>query len=170
MDDLFEDEIKIRGYEFTNDVTGVIPEGQTEVKYYVASKSAKWYKVEDYKWLPTKFHNFFEKAVIPAKNMHLKYHTQMYPGLKEYRELVSNHQIKRFGNLHMGLGHHINLTTKFNNSVIRTTNNSNYQFWSILSLIALEKFRRVVKQSKYVDDIQFISSIYDSIYILVRND
>lgn len=164
----FEDQIKVQGYKFTTDVTLIT--GFKGGTYYAADRDAEWFDVEDYKLLDSKYHEFFEQAVLPAKRMHYTYHNELYYGLKSYREDSVLPEAKKYKNVHLGLGLHINQTTKLNMASIRTLNNVIYQGFSMLSLIALEKFRRIVYDKNYQDRVQIVSSIYDSVYVLVKRD
>jgi len=166
--DVFSDEIRFKDYTYTIDLEKQINfEGK---EYITASKTAIWYNVEDYKHLDTKYHDFFEKAVLPAKLAHSKYHNEMYNGLKTYREDIVIPQIKKYKNYHIGLGLYINHKGYMSNGVVRTLNNSGFQGWSWLALIAMEKFRRVCVENKQSDNVKNICSIYDSTYFLVKRD
>jgi hypothetical protein len=165
---IYESEIKIKDYRYTTNVSEITTsKGET---YFAADRDAKWYDIDDYKRLHTKYHTFFETAVIPAKNMHNTYHNSLYPGLKDYRETVLLPQVKEHKNVHGGLGCYLNQTKKLNNGSVRTINNFHAQFWSILSLIGLEKFRRKVEENGLTNDIKSVASVYDSVYMLVRKD
>lgn len=53
---------------------------------------------------------------------------------------------------------------------IRTINNATSQFWSILTLIAINEINHRVTEAGLEEKIQVCSTIYDSIYIYVEND
>ncbi len=165
----FNTEIAIKGYNYTTDLKPMI-DRKSGREYFVGDTKGMWYPIEKYKNLPTKFHTFFEKAVLPAKQMHYTYHNKLYPGLALYRETVLLPQIKKFKNVHGGLGLYLNQTTRLNAGSIRTINNFFAQSWSLLSVLGLEKFRLRVVEKGYSNDIKLVSSIYDSVYILVRKD
>lgn len=168
MGDTFESDIKVQGYKYTTDVKLLTDKkGKT---YYGASRDAVWYDIENYKRLDSKYYEFFEKAVVPAKNMHYSFHNELYYGMRDYREQVVIPEAKKYKNLHLGMGMYINQTHPLNMSSIRTLNNSVAQYYSVLSLIALEKFRRIVYDKGYQDRIQIVSSIYDSVYVMVKKD
>jgi hypothetical protein len=165
----FEDTVKIKDYMFTTDV--VSAEDRNGNHYYVADFEANWYDIDDYKlYAPEKVHDFFEKAVVPAKNMHYAFHNELYYGAKAYRDETILGQARKYKDVHLGMGCYINQTTKLNMASVRCLNNVCYQFYSILSILALEKFRRLVVQKGLSDKVKVISSIYDSVYILVKKD
>ena len=53
---------------------------------------------------------------------------------------------------------------------IRTIFNACSQFWSILTLLTINKIHSLIKEKGYENDIKVVSSIYDSIYLHVRCD
>lgn len=95
------------------------------------------------------------------------YHNEMYPQITEFRERVQTVAVER-GFSHLGLG-----CVMYSNDVlrhIRTLFNGNSQFWSILSLLSVNKMHSLIDKAGYTDKIKCISSIYDSIYYIVEND
>jgi len=68
----------------------------------------------------------------------------------------------------MGLGCYI----KTNNASkdIRTLHNATCQFWSILTLLTINKMHTLIDEADLQDRVQCISTIYDSIYFIVDND
>jgi len=53
---------------------------------------------------------------------------------------------------------------------IRSINNATVQFWSILTLIAVNEINHRIREAGYTDRISVISTIYDSIYFTVDED
>jgi hypothetical protein len=51
---------------------------------------------------------------------------------------------------------------------IRTLNNATVQFWSILTLIAVNELNYQIDKADLGNEIQICSTIYDSIYIYVE--
>jgi len=170
MGKLHEDKVKVKDYNYTLDIDKKTD--KLGKPYYVATKRAKWYPIVDYKkyGVPLELENFFEKAILPARNMHNTFHNELYYGARDYRKEVILPQIEKYKNFHMGLGCYINLTHKMSSGIIRTANNVSSQMFSILSVIAFEKFRRIVDNSKYKGKVRFVSSIYDSVYLLVKKE
>lgn len=93
---------------------------------------------------------------------------KLYPELMKYKETVLNYA-KEHGYVHLGLG------CKLYSSNIdrdnRTLFNACSQFWSILTLLAIHDLHIYMKENNINDnDVQIISSIYDSIYILIKEN
>lgn len=76
-------------------------------------------------------------------------------------------KVKKFGKVHLGLGCYLRSSTP--DKDIRSLNNATCQFWSILSLLTIEKIDTLVQNAGLMEDIEVVSSIYDSIYFHVRN-
>ena len=72
------------------------------------------------------------------------------------------------GRIHLGLGCYIN--TSDPEKEIRSIFNACSQFWSILTLLTVNKMHILIKEVGYENDIKIISSIYDSIYIHMKCD
>ena len=72
------------------------------------------------------------------------------------------------GYLHLGLG--CRIYTDDANGDIRTLNNATCQFWSILTLIAINELNYRAEEAGLTSKIQVCSTIYDSLYIYVEND
>lgn len=53
---------------------------------------------------------------------------------------------------------------------IRTLNNATVQFWSILTLIAINEFNYRIDEAQLQNEVKVISTIYDSIYNKVVKD
>ncbi len=96
------------------------------------------------------------------------YHKELYPKITEYRENYVLPTAKQHKKLHLGLGFYIN--TKDPDSDIRTLANASIQFWSILSILAINELHRRIDSAGYQSQIKVISSIYDSIYLEVTDD
>ena len=96
------------------------------------------------------------------------YHKELYPKITEYRENYVLPTAKQHKKLHLGLGFYIN--TKDPDSDIRTLANASIQFWSILSILAINELHRRIDSAGYQSQIKVISSIYDSIYLEVLDD
>ena len=71
------------------------------------------------------------------------------------------------GRIHLGLGCYIK--TDNAHADIRTLNNATCQFWSILTLLTINKMHKLIDQANLSKDIFCISTIYDSIYFLVKD-
>lgn len=109
------------------------------------------------------------KIPIPAATVIFeRYHNVLYPGITDYRENYVLPTATAQGYLHLGLG----CTIKTDNPRrdIRTLNNATCQFWSILTLLTINKMHKLIDRDSYQNDVFCISTIYDSIYFLVRED
>lgn len=92
-----------------------------------------------------------------------RYHHVLYPGITDYREQYVLPTAQRQGYLHLGLG--CRLYTDDAGQHIRTLNNATVQFWSILTLIAVNELNHRIREYHLEDEVQIISTIYDSIYV-----
>lgn len=75
---------------------------------------------------------------------------------------------KQDGELHIGLGCYIKSSNP--DEEIRTLFNSCSQFWSILTLLSINKLHKEIDKAGYTEDIKVINTIYDSIYCIVKED
>lgn len=96
------------------------------------------------------------------------YHNQMYPGITDYRENYILPTALENGKLHLGLGCYIKSDNPDRD--IRTIHNSSAQFWSILTVLTINKLHTLIDQAGYTNDIQITSTIYDAIYFCIRDD
>ncbi len=91
----------------------------------------------------------------------------MYPGITDYRENYVLKTAKEKGRLHLGLGFYIN--TDDPDRDIRTLANSTCQFWSTLTALAINKLHQLIDQAGLENDVIVTSTIYDSIYLEIRD-
>ena len=96
------------------------------------------------------------------------YHKVLYPGIAEYREEYVLPATKQRGFIHLGLGCRMYCSDAYGS--IRTLNNATVQFWSILTLIAINEFNHQIREANLEHEVQVISTIYDSIYTQVVRD
>ena len=96
-----------------------------------------------------------------------RYHNELYPVVSQMREDVLL-KAKQNGRIHLGLGCY--LYTDNPEADIRTLNNACCQFWSILSLLSINKINTLIEENHLENDIEVVSSIYDSIYFHVTED
>lgn len=116
---------------------------------------------------PKKIAKALKSSIEYATNIFNSYHTNLYNGISRYREQVEK-VAKTTGRVHLGLGAYIYVDNIYKS--IRSVFNCCSQFWAILSLITIEKIMSLVKEQGLENDIEIVSSIYDSIYFHVRND
>jgi hypothetical protein len=96
------------------------------------------------------------------------YHNVLYGGVKKYTNeyvLKTSQENKR---LHLGMGFYIRTDNAERD--IRTLHNNTCQFWSILTALAINKMHELIDANNLQDDILVTSTIYDSIYFIVRKD
>ena len=91
----------------------------------------------------------------------------MFPGITKFRGFITE-DAKLEGYTHLGLG--CRLYTSDVGKEVRTIFNANSQFWSILTLLTINKLHTLIDEAGYTDDIKCISTIYDSIYFIVKED
>ncbi len=96
------------------------------------------------------------------------YHNVLYPSITDYRENYVLKTAREQGYLHLGLG--CRIYTDNPSQEIRTLNNATVQFWSILTLIAINEINYRAKQQGYEEDVIVHATIYDSIYFYVKQD
>lgn len=110
------------------------------------------------------------EAKIPlekAQNIFDNYHNVLYTGISLMRDKVLTTAIEQ-GRIHLGLGCYMN--TSDPEREIRTIFNACSQFWSILTLLTVNKMHNLIKEKGYENDIKVVSSIYDSIYLHMKCD
>ena len=91
----------------------------------------------------------------------------MFPGITEFRNEIVK-KSKTDGYTHLGMG--CRLYTADVDKEVRTLFNANSQFWSILTLLTINAMHDLIDNAGYQDDIKCISTIYDSIYFIVKED
>ena len=96
------------------------------------------------------------------------YHNVLYPGITKYREKYVLPTAQKQGYLHLGLG--CRIYTDNAGDAIRTINNATVQFWSILTMIAVNELNYRIKEAGLLEKMDVISTIYDSIYVDVDKD
>ena len=96
------------------------------------------------------------------------YHNVLYPGITDYRENYVLPFTREHGYIHLGLG--CRMYSSDPAKAIRTLNNATVQFWSILTLIAVNEFNHQVREVGLENEVKVNSTIYDSIYTQVERD
>lgn len=109
------------------------------------------------------------KCTLPeAQQIFNRYHNELYPKVTEFRENYVMPTALENGKIHLGLGCYIK--TDDPNRDCRTIVNSCSQFWSILTLLTINKMNQLILQAGYGKDILCISTIYDSVYYEVKDN
>lgn len=106
--------------------------------------------------------------ISQAEQLFNVYHNEMYPQITEYRENYVLPTSLANGNLHLGLGCYISSSNP--NKDIRTLANATVQFWSILTLLAVNKIHQLIDKTGLQNNIIVTSTIYDAIYFEIDND
>ena len=102
-----------------------------------------------------------------AKVIFDRYHNELYPEVSAMRDKVLQVAIEK-GKIHLGLGCFMN--TSDPETEIRTLFNACSQFWSLLTIFTVNKMNHLIDEKGLQEDVQIVSTIYDSIYIHVRED
>ena len=103
-----------------------------------------------------------------AEQIFNAYHNEMYPQITEYRENYVLPTAKQYGNLHLGLGCYIASSNP--DKDIRTLANASIQYWSVLSLLAINKLHQLIDGNGLQDRIKVTATIYDSVFFEVDKD
>jgi len=117
---------------------------------------------------PKKLLNYIKTTLEDCKRIFDKYHKELYPGITDFRENYVLPATIEKGKIHLGLGCYLHSSNP--EAEIRSLNNACSQFWSIITLLTINKFNHLLTDLNLHDDIKIISSIYDSIYIHMKND
>jgi len=117
---------------------------------------------------PPKVAKTIKIPIEQAEAIFNSYHHELYPGITRYREeyvLPTALDNKR---IHLGLGCY--LYSDNPRKDIRTLSNATVQFWSIITVLTINKLHQQIDLAGYADSIKVVSTIYDSIYLEVDAD
>lgn len=109
-----------------------------------------------------------DKGGVITQEIFDRYHNVLYPGITDYRDNYVLPTAVNNGYIHLGLG--CRLYTDDPHNDIRTLHNATSQFWSILTLIAVNELNYRIEQENLQDYVQVQSTIYDSIYTQTYRD
>ena len=141
--------------------------GNTEVKKYRdLSKNVTF--GASYGAFPPKIASTIKCTLPEAEEIFNAYHNDMYPSITDYRENYVLPTALKQGQLHLGLGCYIKSDNPSRD--LRTLHNASAQFWSILTVLAINKLHHLIDLNGLQNDIQVTATIYDSIYFCVRED
>ena len=111
---------------------------------------------------PRKLSEITKMPLKEAEKIWKRFHEDLYPDIdKMTRETLS--RAKKEGRINLGLGWYINTSNPERD--LKTLFNAQSQFWSILTLLTINKLNKLVDEHGYTDKVEVVSSIYDSIYI-----
>jgi hypothetical protein len=108
------------------------------------------------------------KGGVITQEIFDNYHNILYPSISDYRENYVLQTAREQGYIHLGLG--CRIYTDNPDDDIRTLHNATAQFWSILTLIAINEINYRIKRDGMQGRVQVCSTIYDSIYFYVEED
>lgn len=117
---------------------------------------------------PKKIAATIKCSIEQAEEIFNNYHNVLYAGITDYRENYVLPTAKAQGYIHLGLGCRIYSSDP--DKDIRTLNNATVQFWSILTLIALNELHYRIDKDGRQNDIIPNATIYDALYGIVRAD
>jgi hypothetical protein len=103
-----------------------------------------------------------DRGGVITQELFDNYHNVLYPGITKYREEYVLDFAQRYGYVHLGLG--CRLYSNDPGTDIRTLHNATIQFWSILTLIAINELNFRIEEEGLEDHVEVQSTIYDSIY------
>lgn len=103
-----------------------------------------------------------------TEELYDSYHNKLYPGVRNYIDSYVIPTATKNGKLHLGLGFYI--YTDNPDADQRTLHNSTCQFWSILSILTINKLHQLIDNNNLSENVAVVSSIYDSIYFEVDDD
>lgn len=108
------------------------------------------------------------KGGVVSQKLFDLYHYSLYPGVSAFREDYVIPTAEAEGQIHLGLG--FSIKTDRAESDQRTLNNACSQFWSILTAVAINEIHLRIDEAGLQEEIQVTSSIYDSIYFIIKDD
>ena len=103
-----------------------------------------------------------------AEGIFNRFHYELYKGVSIYREEYVLKTALKNGKIHLGFGAFI--STKNANKDIRTLTNSTFQFYSILTLIAIVKIQKRIKEAGYEQDILVYATCHDEISAMIKEE
>jgi len=117
---------------------------------------------------PPKIADSIKCSLKEAETIFNRYHNELYPGVTKFREEYVVPTVTQEGKIHMGLGCY--MKTDEPSRDIRTLVNGCSQFWSILTLLTINKMHQLIDEKGWQDKVIINSSIYDSIYLSLEAD
>ena len=117
---------------------------------------------------PKKIASQIKCSLEEATDIFNAYHNDMYPGITKFREEYVLPTSLTNGRIHMGMGYYIKTDNAERD--IRTLMNSQAQFWSIMTALAINKQHSLIDEAGYQNDIFITANIYDAVYGVVRAD
>lgn len=103
-------------------------------------------------------------SLAKAEEIFNRYHYELFPKIAKYREEVLE-TLKTQGYVHLGLG--FRLYSDKPDKDIKSAANAVVQFWSILTMLTINKIHQLIDKNDLQEDVKVIATIYDSIYFEV---
>lgn len=122
----------------------------------------------EYGGYPNKLSKGIGCSLATAQAIFNRFHNDLYKGTTIYKEEYVLPTAKANGYIHLGLG--ARLSSSNVNDHLRSIVNATYQFWSILTVLAIKKVKQRVLAAGLSNDIFIYSTIHDSITAYIRND
>ena len=114
---------------------------------------------------PAKVASSIKCGIEEATGIFNSYHNELFPEITTFRENVEA-TTKVKGYTHLGLG--CRLYSGDVSKEVRSLFNANSQFWSIITLLTIDKMHSLIDLHK--KDVVVSATIYDSIYMVASND
>lgn len=153
-------------YDYAKRIYKEIEKGNKEFKKMRQESKSPTFAAA-YGAYPDKIATVANISIEEAQELFKTYHEELYKGISEYRKKVLKY-VK--DNKYIQLGLNCILRSEKPEEDIRSLFNATCQFWSILTLLTIHDLNAYIKENRLEKDIQIISSIYDSIYILIKKD
>jgi hypothetical protein len=117
---------------------------------------------------PPKIAESIKCSIEEAQSIFDRYHSELYSNVTKFREEVVLPAARANGEVHMGLG--AKILTDDPKKDERTLVNSCSQYWSILTLFAINKLHQVIDDAELSSHITVTNTIYDALYGEIDND
>lgn len=153
-------------YDYAKRAYKEIENGNKELKKLRQNSKSPTFAMA-YGAYPDKISSIANISLKEAQELFKIYHEDLYKGISAYRNKVLKY-VEENKFIHLGLN--CILRSSKPEQDIRSLFNATCQFWSILTLLTIHDLNELIKQNNLEEDIQIISSIYDSIYILIKKD
>lgn len=145
----------------------LVEEGHSELKAIRQKGKPATFGLS-YGAFPLKVSRTLKISLPAAQAIFDSYHNELYSGITDYRENYVLPTAAANGRIHIGMGCY--LKTDNADRDIRTLHNASIQFWSILTLLTINKMHQLIDEKGWQEEVQCISTIYDSIYYVVKED
>lgn len=153
-------------YDYIKRYKQEIDNGNKQLKAIRQDSKSKTFLL-NYGGFPKKLSIDAKISIEEATEIFNNYHNNLYKDISVMREKVLETTIQK-GKVHLGLGCYLNSSNP--EKEIRTNFNACNQFWSIITLLTINKIHSLIDTNNLYNDIKVCCSIYDSIYMLIKYD